>query len=379
MPFLYQTFYNFRNLKNDTIDLSNREVYFVGENGQGKSNILESLYYAAYGISFRTHIDSQIVKKGEKDFSINAFYKNEKETSTKVSVIFENGKKRIEKDGRKVQDRKELINTIPCILFCHDDMRFATGEPESRRFFIDQSLTLYDNMYIDDLRNYKKVLKNRNQILKTKQYDMLDVYDAQLAQYGLIVQQKRKKAIFQFNQIFGKIYEEISGIEGVSISYEPSWKFTNPQNVDNSVQNSGDFSEKNFFPATQDIISLLLSRRDSDKVLETSLSGPHRDKINFIKDGHLFIQVASTGQCRLISLLLRVAQAIYYTRATGLKPVLLMDDVLLELDPDKRAKLTAMLPEYEQLFCTFLPGEPYERYMHDTTKIYKIEKGEWHE
>ena len=379
MPFLYQTFYNFRNLKNDTIDLSNREVYFVGENGQGKSNILESLYYAAYGISFRTHIDSQIVKKGEKDFSINAFYKNEKETSTKISVIFENGKKRIEKDGRKIQDRKELINTIPCILFCHDDMRFATGEPESRRFFIDQSLTLYDNLYIDDLRNYKKVLKSRNQILKNKQYDMLDVYDLQLVQYGLIVQQKRKKAIFQFNQIFGKIYEEISGIEGVSISYEPSWKAQISQNVDNSVQNSSDFAEKNFFPASQDIIQLLLSRRDSDKALETTLSGPHRDKITFIKDNHPFVQIASTGQCRLISLLLRVAQAIYYTRATGLKPVLLMDDVLLELDPDKRTKLTAMLPEYEQLFCTFLPGEPYERYMHDTTKVYKINKGEWYE
>ena len=379
MPFLYQTFYNFRNLKNDTIDLSNREVYFVGENGQGKSNILESLYYAAYGISFRTHIDSQIVKKGEKDFSINAFYKNEKETSTKISVIFENGKKRIEKDSKKIHDRKELINTIPCILFCHDDMRFATGEPEYRRFFIDQSLTLYDNLYIDDLRNYKKVLKSRNQVLKNKQYDMLDVYDEQLVQYGLVVQQKRKKAIFQFNEIFGKIYEEISGIEGVSISYEPSWKITNPQNVDNSVQNSGNVSEKIFFPASQDIISLLLSRRDSDKVLETTLSGPHRDKINFIKAGRPFVQIASTGQCRLISLLLRVAQAIYYTRATGLKPVLLMDDVLLELDPDKRAKLTAMLPEYEQLFCTFLPGEPYERYMHDTTKVYKIDKGEWHE
>lgn len=368
MPFLYQTFYNFRNLKNDTLDLSNKEIYFVGENGQGKSNILESLYYAAYGISFRTHVDSQIVKKGEKDFSINALYKKENDVSTKVSVIFENGKKRIEKDGRKIQDRKELINTIPCILFCHDDMRFATGEPESRRFFIDQSLTLYDNLYIDDLRNYKKVLKSRNLVLKNKQYDMLDVYDAQLVQYGSVVQQKRKKAIFQFNQIFGKIYEEISGVEGLSISYEPSWK-TEKQGV----------SGENFFPASQDIIELLLARRESDKVMETTLSGPHRDKITFVKDGHPFIQVASTGQCRLISLLLRVAQAIYYTRATNLKPVLLMDDVLLELDPDKRAKLTAMLPEYEQLFCTFLPGEPYQRYMHDTTKIYKIDKGEWHE
>ena len=208
---------------------------------------------------------------------------------------------------------------------------------------------------------------------------MLDVYDSQLAQYGLVIQQKRKKAIFQFNQIFGKIFEEITGIDGVNIVYEPSWKFTNPQNVDNSVQNSSDFSEKNFFPASQDIISLLLSRRDQDKVMETTMSGPHRDRIVFMKGGQNFVQTASTGQCRLISLLLRVAQAIYYTRATGMKPVLLMDDVLLELDPDKRAKLTAMLPEYEQLFCTFLPGEPYERYMHDTTKVYKIENGEWHE
>jgi DNA replication and repair protein RecF len=96
-------------------------------------------------------------------------------------------------------------------------------------------------------------------------------------------------------------------------------------------------------------------------------------------DHHLFIPTASTGQCRLVSLLLRVAQSIYYTRATSLRPVLLMDDVLLELDPDKRAKLTAMLPEYDQLFCTFLPGEPYERYMHDTTKVYKIKGGEWYE
>ena len=120
MPFLYQTFYNFRNLKNDKIDLSNREVYFVGENGQGKSNILESLYYASYGISFRTHVDSQIVKKGEKDFSVNSMFKKGEDDFQKVSVIFENNKKRIEKNGRKIQDRKELINTIPCILFCHE-------------------------------------------------------------------------------------------------------------------------------------------------------------------------------------------------------------------------------------------------------------------
>jgi DNA replication and repair protein RecF len=368
MPFLYQTFYNFRNLKNDTIDLSSREVYFVGENGQGKSNILESLYYAAYGISFRTHVDSQIIKNGERNFSLNAMYSRDNSDAHKISVIFENNKKRIEKDGKKIQDRKELINTIPCILFCHDDMRFATGEPEARRFFIDQSLSLYDPVYLDDIRNYKKILKSRNLVLKNHEYEMLDVYDQQLVQVGLIVQDKRKKAIFQFNQIFGKLFEEITGIEGVSISYHPSWK-----EIENPI------SGEKKFPASQDILNLLKLQREKDKVMETSLSGPHRDRIDFVRNHHLFVPTASTGQCRLISLILRVAQSVYYTRVTGMKPVLLMDDVLLELDPDKRAKLTSLLPDYEQLFCTFLPGEPYERYMHDTTKIYKIVEGQWYE
>lgn len=364
--FLYQTFYNFRNLKNDTIDLSSREVYFVGENGQGKSNILESLYYSAYGISFRTHVDSQIIKNGEKNFSLNSLYNRGENDTQKISVIYENGKKRIEKNGKRVQDRKEIINTIPCILFCHDDMRFATGEPEARRFFIDQSLTLYDSTYIDDLRNYKKVLKSRNLILKNHEYEMLDVYDNQLAQLGLIIQDKRKKAIFHFNQIFGKIFQDVTGIEGVSISYHPSWKEIETE-------------KGKIFPAMPDIINFLLNKREIDKNIETTMSGPHRDRIDFVKDHKFFIPTASTGQCRLISLILRVAQAVYYTRATGLRPVLLMDDVLLELDPDKRAKLTSLLPDYEQLFCTFLPGEPYERYMHDTTKVYKIKGGEWYE
>ena len=373
--FLYQTFYNFRNLKNDTIDLSSREVYFVGENGQGKSNLLESLYYSAYGTSFRTHNESQIIKNGEKAFSVNSMFKKSDDDMQKITLVFENGKKRIDKNGKRIQDRKELINTIPCILFCHDDMKFAIGEPECRRFFIDQSLTLYDNLYIDDIRNYKKILKSRNLILKNHQYDLLETFDSQLAYYGLIIQEKRKKAIFQFNEIFGKIFYEVTGIEGVKIVYEPSWKeiITEKLTADNKI-----ITEKNF-PASQDIINLLLSRQELDKRFETSMSGPHRDKINFIKDKVLFVPTASTGQRRLLSLILRIAQSIYYTRVTGLKPVLLMDDVLLELDPDKRAKINSLLPEYEQLFCTFLPGEPYERYMKDTTKVYNIRGGEWFE
>lgn len=365
MPFIYQTFYNFRNLKNDTIDLSSKEIFFVGENGQGKSNILESLYYSAYGVSFRTHVDHQIVKKGESSFSLNSLFRRSENDTQAISVIFENNKKIIKKNGKKIQDRKELISTVPCILFCHDDLRFATGEPEARRFFVDQSLTLYDSSYLDESRNYKKILKSRNSILKSHEYEMLDTLDTQLVQYGLYIQQKRKIAIYQFNEIFGKLYEEITGIDGVSIAYHPSWK---------EIE---DDEHSKHFPSSEEILFLLKSQQDRDKYMETTMSGPHRDKIDFIRNNALFVPTASTGQCRLISLILRVAQAVYFTRATNLKPVLLMDDVLLELDPMKRAKITALLPDYDQLFCTFLPGEPYERYMHDTTKIYKIDNGEW--
>ena len=156
MPFLSLSLFNFRNLKNDKINLLSKEVYFVGENGQGKSNLLESLYYSAYGSSFRTHVDSQIIKEGEQNFAINSLYTNEKENTQNIKVIYDKGKKIIEKNSKRIKDRKELVNTIPCVIFCHDDMRFATGEPEFRRFFLDQSLTMYDELYIDDLRNYRK-------------------------------------------------------------------------------------------------------------------------------------------------------------------------------------------------------------------------------
>ncbi|QTQ12965.1 DNA replication/repair protein RecF [Treponema parvum] len=363
MPFLNISLYNFRNLSNKTTDLFSKEVYFVGENGQGKSNLLEALYFSSYGNSFRTNNEHEIVKEGEENFSIKSFFRTETDTTQTISVIFENGKKKIEKNGKKIQDRKELINTIPCVLFCHDDLAFATGEPERRRFFIDQSLSMYDILYLDLLRKYKKILKSRNSVLKSHEYEMLPVYNEQLAENGLIMQKKRKDMIFQFNQIFGKLYEDIAGIEGISIFYEPSWK---------EVKDG----EEKHFPLKDEILYLLKTKEDNDKMAETTLYGPHRDKIYFIKDKKPFIPSASTGQRRLIALILRIAQAVFYTKVTGKKPVLLMDDVMLELDPEKRKKVTSSLPEYDQMFCTFLPGEPYERYMRSGTKVYFVKNGE---
>lgn len=369
MPFLSLSPVNYRNLKNMPIDLLAKEVFFLGENGQGKSNLLEALYFSSYGSSFRTRTDTELIKNGEKAMSLRTLYREENGNVHTTFFVLENGQKKIEKDGKILHDRKELINTMPCVLYSHDDLDFAEGSPERRRFFIDQSLSMYDVMYIDVLRRYKKILKNRNLCLKEKKFELFDTYDIQLIMNGLEIQKKRKDAIFRFNQIFEKLYENISGISGVNIRYLPSWK---NDRDDNGLSDSA-------LPQIDDIMALLKSKRDIERSMGTTVTGPHRDRIVFVKDGSAFIPKASTGQRRLVALILRTAQAVFYTQVANKKPILLMDDVLLELDPDKRRKLTALLPEYDQLFCTFLPGEPYENYMHDTTRIYKIENGTWDE
>lgn len=360
MPFLSISPINFRNLSNKTIDVSAKEVFFVGKNGQGKSNLLETLYYSAYGSSFRTHSDVEIVKKGEVSFSLHSIFREENGITHTTSVYFDKNLKKIEKDGKILKDRKELINTMPCVLYNHDDLDFVIGAPERRRFFIDQSLTMYDIFYVDILRRYKRILKNRNLSLKEKKFDLLDSFDIQLVKNGIEIQQKRKNAIFKFNQIFGNLYEQITGIDGLTIKYNPSWK--------NEDFNVPDFDEA---------MKIVINHREVEKLMGTTMTGPHRDRISFIRNGQPFVPTASTGQRRLLALILRTSQAVFYNQITNRKPIILMDDVLLELDPEKRKKVTELLPEYEQLFCTFLEGEPYNNYITGETKIYLLNNGEW--
>ena len=309
----------------------------------------------SYGNSFRTKNDDEIIKEGELNYSIRSIFRDQNDHTNSVSIIYKDNKKKIEKNAKQISDRKELVNTIPCVLYSHDDLDFSIGTPDRKRFFIDQSLSMYDTSYIDISRKYKKILKTRNTILKEKRSDLLDVLDVQLSEAGIEVTHRRKNTITAFNRVFSRLYKEVCGIDNVTIDYSPVWK--------------GDTAES--------ALIALAEKRELDLTMGISMSGPHRDRIRFIKNKKTFVPTASTGQRRLLSLLLRTAQAQYYTEVTGKLPVLLMDDVMLELDPEKRQRFTALLPEYDQLFCTFLPGEPYERYKKTTTKVYTINGGKW--
>jgi len=366
----------FRNLADKEISTNAKDVFLIGENGQGKTNFLEALYFCAYASSFRTTHDSELVSNGGKDFSAGVKLFNEKPSSESVNdeilVKFEKNKKSIFINGKRAEDRKELLSIAPTIVFCHEDMEFVNGSPERRRWFFDQTLSLYDPVYLEDFRRYRRVLKSRNLILKDFSQgkssggpeNVLDALDPQFVMYGLKLMEKREIAVREFSEIFSTLYEEVSGISGISVQYTQSWK---------------DQTES-------DVLSALLQRRGADTAAGLSLSGPHRDryvfahnafrKNEFLQNAADFTVKASTGQRRLLALLLRAAQARRFSAMTSQNPILLLDDVLLEMDGEKRRRFLSVLPAYDQAFYTFLPDEPYQRYQKDDTLIYNVRAGE---
>ncbi len=357
--------FQFRNLQNADIDLSAPEVFLVGENGQGKTNLIEAIYMLSYGSSFRTRKDDTLIANGQNQCALSGWLDSAETVTIRIGKSSSPAAKReIKLNEKTISDRKELIEHTPCIVFCHDDIEFVRGAPDMQRWFFNQTLSLFDPAFIDRLRTYTRILKLRNAVLKTCQeglagqdeLQLLDVYDAQLAAHGIRLIQDRVHATAAFNGPCGAIFRKITRIDhDLLIRYRPSWK--GPLQSD-------------------EIIASLRNHRKNDIRMGTTTSGPHRDRFQFSVDSRDFTQYASTGQLRLMSLILRVAQARFYAEQTGRKPVLLLDDVLLELDRDRRVQFLEELPEYEQAFFTFLPDEQYSAYRKDNTLIYRVNAGE---
>jgi DNA replication and repair protein RecF len=362
MAFLSLCTASFRNIKDAGIDIRAKNVFLIGENGQGKTNFLEALYFCSYASSFRGVKDGDLARHGTGAFSAAAEIGpllQKDALCTRIIITVENSRKTIKVDGKKVEDRKELLKTSPCVAFCHEDMEFVSGSQERRRWFFDQTQSLYDPVYVDDLRRYRRILKTRNTVLRESKSggdyrrveNLLDVLDPQLAEYGIRLMDQRSRRACSFSSLFSPLYEEVSGIRGVGVIYIPSWK------------------------KDTNILSYLTEHRPADLAQGITLSGPHRDRYFFKRDREDFSTTASTGQRRLLALLLRSAQARGFSEIRGTMPVLLLDDVLLELDGEKRRRFLALMPGYEQAFFAFLPEESYKKYGKSDTVIYHVNNG----
>jgi DNA replication and repair protein RecF len=348
--------FNFRNLEDKEINLNSPSIFLVGKNGQGKTNFIEGIYTLCFGASFRTNYYQRMIKEGKELSKIQGVFDQDKELNRDISIrLSRNSKKEIRIDSKRIHDRKELIEKIPCIVFSPEDLSFIKGPPDRRRWFFNQTLSLFDITFIDLLRDYKKVLKSRNILLKKRNTELFDIYNDKLAQLGLTIQSKRELIIGEFNQTFLAIFKKISGLEdNLEIVYKPSW---------------------NEMVSKNDVIRLLENSLEKDMLTGTTTTGPHRDVFSFYFKKKDFTYFASTGQVRLISLILKVAQAEFLYQKSRRKPVLLLDDVLLELDAKKRESFLNNLPIHDQVMFTLLPDENYINYRSENTLIYTVDTG----
>ena len=214
---------------------------------------------------------------------------------------------------------------------------------------------MYNPVYLDSLRRYKTILMQRNAAIKARQSSLLSLYDERLAKYGLEVSREREEGVRMFNEIFPSLYKEISQTEKeLSIRYQPSWRDLKSED---------------------EVVNYLESTRERDMNLLTTSSGIHRDRFTVYDENGPFSQSGSTGQIRLASLLFRLAEARFFIKMTGKKPVLLIDDVLLELDNVKRGNFLSLLNDYSQAFFTFLPDEKYFSSRKDEMLEYTVREG----
>lgn len=349
---------DFRNYKELRTSFSKNVNIFLGNNAQGKTNLLEGIYLNAMAKSFKTTKDKELIRFGEEFCKIKtiAFFDDD-EHSTEI-VINKEGKKGVKLDGVKINRTSELLERIFIIIFSPEDLKIVKDEPEKRRKFIDRELCQIKPGYYNDLNNYKRVLKQRNTYLKEDRIEtsILDIWDHELARYGSKVIARRNEFIKRINEISKEIHKNISGgKENLELNYEPNISF--------SSELESDFYE------------IISSNRNDDIRNRTTGRGPHKDDLKISADGIDLRKYGSQGQQRTAALSLKLSEIKLIEEEMGEKPILLLDDVLSELDNDRQNFLIHSLGG-NQLFITTTDISGKVARQLPEGKVFKITSGQ---
>lgn len=325
---------NFRNLKDINIELNNGINIFFGDNAQGKTNTLESIYLCATGRSQRTRLDSQLVMFGEREAHIRAFIdKNNREDRIDVHIK-KDDKKGIAVNGIPIRKSGDLFGTLHVVIFSPEDLNLIKSGPSERRRFMDMEICQISNVYYYDLQQYYKVLRQRNNLLKNIQKnnslkDTLSVWDMQLVEFGKKVIKSRTNFIEKINEIASNKHFDITGgKEILKMEYSPNIEL-------NKFENK------------------LFNNIDRDIFTGNTNVGPHKDDIDFFINNIDVKIYGSQGQQRTAALSAKLAEIDIIRQETGLDPVLLLDDVLSELDENRQMFLLNTIEEIQTIItCT---------------------------
>lgn len=350
---------NFRNYEHEEIRFHEKVNLLLGQNAQGKTNLLEALYITSFGKSFRQVNDGDMIRFGEKTAFVRARAMDEKDDIT-VELGLIKGGKSIKIDGVPVRKTSQLLNHIHVIIFSPDDLRIVKDDPSRRRRFIDRELIQIRPVYYSSLMKYHKVLQQRNALLKNAVPDrgILDVLDEELASYGADVITARSSFIRKLSAISSEIHSDLTeNREDLSVSY----KSDIPEAADREGQKSS-------------FLDVLAESRDSDIERRTTGRGPQRDDLNLYINDKMVRKYGSQGQQRTAALSLKLAETAVIKQETGDTPVLLLDDVLSELDFSRQKQLISSFST-SQIFIT---SAEIDRNLIDGIpdyEVYKINNG----
>ncbi|NQT65707.1 MAG: DNA replication/repair protein RecF [FCB group bacterium] len=323
---------NFRNYSNFVINFDPEGALILGENGIGKTNLLESISFFAFGKSFQTSRDLELINFSKAFFRIEAdfiiqnkshFYEAASDRSRKIIKI----------NSVNIARISDLYKYLKVVYFSPNDIEIIAGSPLYRRNFIDQAISQYSFEYIELLRTYRRILKQRNALFKTN-YSRKEkrVWDEQFAHVGSNIIKLRLYYLDQFTPLLEKHYKDISEArEELSVCY----KYSFPNDTDEIFDN---------------LMDHLLRIEEQEKHQERSLAGPHLDDIDIFIDSRSARNFSSQGQKRSIAIAMRLVQTELIKEKDDDTPILMFDDVLADLDKTRTERIIEMLKGKHQIF-----------------------------
>ena len=323
---------NFKNIADASLDFCAGINCFIGNNGMGKTNLLDAIYYLSFCKSHTNAIDSQNVKHDEGFLMLQGNYIHQQQEE-EIYVGLKRGQKKLFKRNKNAYERiSDHIGLIPLVLVSPSDAVLIDGGSDERRKFIDGVLSQYDKKYLDCLLKYNHVLQQRNALLKSNAVEetMYEVCEMQMAHFADYIYAQRTQFISQFLPVFQQYYVAIANVnEQVSISYK-----SHIEDGDLTIQ--------------------LKQSRAKDTLLGFTTKGIHKDELEFYLGDYLVKRVGSQGQNKTFLVALKLAQFEFLKQVHACNPLLLLDDIFDKLDANRVSKIIQMVSgdSFGQIFIT---------------------------
>ncbi|MCI6266625.1 MAG: DNA replication/repair protein RecF [Erysipelotrichaceae bacterium] len=354
---------NYRNYENLDIQLSPSLNIFIGNNAQGKSNILESIFVLALTKSYMNIKDQFLIKNGENFSCIKAIC-SDGILENQLEIILTDNSKKLKVNHFEIKKYSDYISRIKVLIFSPYNVNFVKDGPNTRRKAINMVISQFSSTYIKLLQNYNAVLKKRNQFLKSidcfKEYNRFyfDTLNERFCSLAVDIVLERYQFVTNINQFLSHIYKEITGYDNLRFQY-----ISNVDLNDEKLKMLDDFKLK------------LSSMFEKEKKYGVTLAGPHRDDFSFLLDGKDLSLFGSQGQVRGAILALKLSEVLIFKEKDGDYPILLLDDVFSELDIEKRNRLVKYILDDVQTIITTTDIDMIDQSLVDKAKIFVVKDG----